>query len=243
MSDSLFNKTLITLFAKEYEFNQNVQSELRTENSKIYLLQTINAETIGVNPLLKSGSYTVSDILIEKNNEAKYLRIRNSRLPYGLEKKKSYTFQKKFSYKKTIIKYKIHKINFNEIKNNLGKDIYFKLKYEIGGKNYELVQKASYLNISYKNRFIQIATKETIIFLKNKFEIARAAIYMDDKKNISANFLVNKKNPPLRITNKFGIRRILNKLLLFFIPSINFSETNNFIKVVSKDLTFFFIKD
>ena len=100
--DRIFNKTIITFLADEYEFHQNVQSELRTENSKIYLLQTINAEKIGINPLLKIGAYLISDILIEENNETKYLRVRQSSLPYGVEKEKEYSFQKNFSHKKTV---------------------------------------------------------------------------------------------------------------------------------------------
>ena len=241
--DRIFNKTIITILADKYEFHQNVQSELRTENSKIYLLQTINAEKIGINPLLKIGAYTISDILIEENNETKYLRVRQSSLPYGVEKEKKYSFQKNFSHKKTVLKYKTNKVNFNEIKNNLEKEIYFKLKYEIDGKKYDLVQKADYLNISYQNKFIQIAIKETVIFLNNKLMIARAAIYMDDKKNISANFLVSKLNPPFRNANNFGIRRTLNKLFNFLIPNLKLHEKNDFINVKVDELTFFSIEN
>lgn len=241
--DNIFNKTFITILSDEYEIHQYVQSELRTENSKILLLQTINAEIIGINPLLNTGAYTVSDILIEENNKTKYLRIRQSNLPYGVEKDKKYSFKKNFSYRKTVLKYKTKKVNFNEIKNNLEKDIYFKLKYEIDEKKYDLVQKVNYLNISSQNKYIQIAIKETVIFLNNKFMIARAAIYLDDKKNISANFLVSKLNPPLRIANKFGIGRILNKLFYFLFPTLNFCEKNDFINVKVNELTFFSIEN
>ena len=73
--------------------------------------------------------------------------------------------------------------------------------------------------------------------------IARAAIYMDDKKNISANFLVSKLNPPFRNANNFGIRRTLNKLFNFLIPNLKLHEKNDFINVKVDELTFFSIEN